>query len=123
MEKILAFQVQESEMQKLEAIAGRLKVRLIEVEKEAYRQVLEDLLEQKRNPLVQKYEGKLVTESMIVMDGFSDKRLDVLLKALREAQVQLDYKAVVTPVNRKWNAMQLYFEMEQERNRYRNAGM
>jgi len=120
MEKILAFQVQESEIQKIKVIANRLKIKLIIVEKEAFRQVLEDLLEQKQNPLVQKYEGNLITESMIVMDGFRDKRLDVLLQALRETQVQVDYKAVATPVNRKWNILRIYFEMERERNMYRN---
>lgn len=115
MEKILAFQIEDGEMQKLKRIAEYYKACLIVVEKEAYRQVLEDLLEQKRNPLVQSYEGDKVTESMIVMEGFTEKRLDKLLQALRDGEVQVDYKAVVTPFNKKWNVLQLYLEMERER--------
>lgn len=115
MEKILAFQIEDGEMQKLKRIAEYYKACLIVVEKEAYRQVLEDLLEQKRNPLVQNYEGDKVTESMIVMEGFTEKRLDKLLRALRDGEVRVDYKAVVTPFNKKWNVLQLYLEMERER--------
>lgn len=118
MEKILAFQIEDEEMQKLKRIANRLRVSLILVEYSDYRQTLEDLLEQKRNPLVQAYTGNKVTESMIVLDGFTDTKLDRLLKALRDGAVKLDYKAVVTPFNRKWSVLQLYLEMEREKAAY-----
>jgi len=119
MEKILAFHIQEEERKKLKAITSQLKIQLIEVEKEAYRQIIEDLLEKKRNPLVEKYKGNQVTESLIVMEGFTEKRLDFLLKKIRETGLRLDYKAVATPVNKKWSVLNLYLEMERERNAYR----
>lgn len=115
MEKILVFQIEEGEMQKLKNIINRWNIQMIVVEKEAYRQTLEDLLEQKRNPLIQNYTEDKITESMIVLDGFTEKRLDILLKALRDGAVKVDYKAVVTPFNKKWNVLQLYLEMERER--------
>lgn len=118
MERILAFQLEEEEMQKLKSIANRMKVSFMVVEQKAYRQTLEELLEQKKNPLVQEYTENRIDKSMLVMDGFVEKRLDMLLKLLRDRGVQVDYKAVVTPFNKKWNVLQLYLEMERERAEY-----
>ena len=72
MEKILAFQIEEGEMQKLKRIVKQIKTNLIIVEQSAYRQTLENLLEQKRNPLVEAYKGNQITESMIVMEGLQE---------------------------------------------------
>ena len=120
MEKILAFQIEEEEMQKLKQIANRMKIRLITVKKEDYRQVLADLLEQKTNPFIQNYDGEQLAESMIVIDGFTEKRLDILLKAIQDKTVQINYKAVVTPFNKRWNVLQLYLEMRREKAAYAN---
>ncbi len=95
MEKILAFQIKEGEMQKLKQIVNRMKIHLIAVEKEVYRQTLADLLEQKVNPLLPAYDGDPLAESMIVMDGFTEKRFDILLQAIQNKTVQIDYKAVI----------------------------
>lgn len=119
MEKILAFQLQEREYEKLERIAGNMRMKLQTVERESFYQTIGDLLEQKVNSLAGIYSGTDVTESMLVMDGFSDKRLDLLLKSLKREQFVVDFKAVTTEVNRKWTVMQMYLEMEKERNAYR----
>ncbi len=120
MEKILAFQIKEGEMQKLKQIVNRMKIHLIAVEKEVYRQTLADLLEQKVNPLLPAYDGDPLAESMIVMDGFTEKRFDILLQAIQNKTVQIDYKAVITPYNKKWNVLQLYLEMKREKAAYTN---
>lgn len=114
----MAFLVKESDLQKLMQITGSMKIKLCIVERENFRQTIEDLLEQTINPLLGKYNGGSITESMIVMDSFSEKRLDVLLKALKREQISLDYKAVTTPVNKKWTVLQMYLEMEREKNAY-----
>ena len=44
--------------------------------------------------------------------------MDKLLLALRRDQVTIDYKAVLTPTNRKWNVMRLYLEMQAEKAAY-----
>ena len=92
------------------------------VEQRAYRQTIGDLLEQRQNFLVQDYTENQIKGSMIVMEGFREKRLDMLLKLLRDKGVRVDYKAVVTPFNRKWNVLQLYLEMERERAAYGKRG-
>lgn len=119
MEKILAFQLQEKEYEKLKSIAGNMRIKFQTVGKESFYQTIGDLLEQKVNSLAGTYSGTAVTESMLVMDGFSDKRLDLLLKSLKREQFVVDFKAVTTEVNRKWTVMQMYLEMEKERNAYR----
>lgn len=119
MEKILVFQLQEKEYEKLKKIAGNIRIKLQTVERESFYQTIGDLLEQKVNSLAQIYSGTAVTESMLVMDGFTDKRLDLLLKSLKKEQFAVDYKAVTTEVNKKWTVLQMYLEMEKERNAYR----
>ena len=119
MEKILAFQLQEKEYEKLERIAGNMRIKLQTVGKESFYQTIGDLLKQKDNSLAQTYSGTAVTESMLVMDGFSDKRLDLLLKSLKREQFVVDFKAVTTEVNIRWTVLQMYLEMEKERNAYR----
>ena len=57
-------------------------------------------------------------ESMLVLCDFSEKRMDKLLAALRKSQVQVDYKAILTPTNRKWNVMRLLLEMRTEKAAY-----
>lgn len=118
MEKILAFQVKDKELEKLKQIVGSMKIKLQVTEKSDFCQRIGDLLEQKKNPLLGSYEGEAVTESMIVLEDFSDKKLDALLRALKRDGVSIAFKAVATPTNRKWTVLQLYFEMEKERKAY-----
>ena len=114
MEKILAFQVRETDLQKLKGISASMRIKLVVIDKVDFRQTVNDLLSQKKNPLVEPYNGQ-ITESMLLL---SDKRLDALLKALRREQVKVDFKAVTTKTNIKWTVLQLFFEMEKERKAY-----
>lgn len=117
MEKILAFQVRETDLQKLKEISASMRIKLVVIEKVDFRQTINDLLSQKKNPLVEPYNGQ-ITESMLLLHEFSDKRLDAFLKALRREQVKVDFKAVTTKTNIKWTVLQLFFEMEKERKAY-----
>ena len=117
MEKILAFQVRETDLQKLKGISASMRIKLVVIDKVDFRQTVNDLLSQKKNPLVEPYNGQ-ITESMLLLHEFSDKRLDALLKALRREQVKVDFKAVTTKTNIKWTVLQLFFEMETERKAY-----
>lgn len=117
MEKILAFQVRETDLQKLKGISASMRIKLVVIDKVDFRQTVNDLLSQKKNPLVEPYNGQ-ITESMLLLHEFSDKKLDALLKALRREQVKVDFKAVTTKTNIKWTVLQLFFEMEKERNAY-----
>lgn len=117
MERILTFQVRETDLQKLKGISASMRIKLVVIDKVDFRQTVNDLLSQKKNPLVEPYNGQ-ITESMLLLHEFSDKRLDALLKALRREQVKVDFKAVTTKTNIKWTVLQLFFEMEKERKAY-----
>lgn len=118
MEKILAFQLEGQNLQKLKQTAAGMKVKLYTVDRKDFYQLIGDLFAQKRNPLLGDYEGTAVSESMIVLEGFSDKRLDILLRALKRDSVSIDFKAVATSANKRWTVLQMYLEMEKERNSY-----
>ncbi|MBD5396271.1 MAG: DUF3783 domain-containing protein [Lachnospiraceae bacterium] len=118
MERVLVFQVKDEDLEKLRKITGNMKIKVLAVEKEDFKQTIGDLLEQKSNPLMGSYGGETASGSMIVLDGFSDKRLDTFLNALKREQTKLDYKAVTTTVNKKWTVLQMYLEMERERSAY-----
>ena len=52
MEKILAFQVRETDLQKLKGISASMRIKLVVIDKVDFRQTVNDLLSQKKNPLV-----------------------------------------------------------------------
>lgn len=55
-----------------------------------------------------------IEDEMLVLHGFSGKRLDEFLAALRKNQARVDLKAVATETNKKWNSLQLYAELKRE---------
>ena len=56
-----------------------------------------------------------IPEEMMVMAGFSDAQLDGFLAYFRENGIPgVPLKAVLTPVNAHWNALQLYEALKEE---------
>lgn len=53
-------------------------------------------------------------QPMLVLDGFTSKRLDVLLRELRQHGVSVPYKAIVTEHNLPWTLRALYDELVRE---------
>ena len=53
-------------------------------------------------------------QPMLVLDGFTSKRLDVLLRELRQYSVSVPYKAIVTEHNLPWTLRALYDELVRE---------
>ena len=104
MEKLLVFHLDDNNLKKLKQITGALKVRVEEVPSSDY---------------LKPFSGKVPAESLIVFCDFTEKKMDKLLASLRRDQVVIDYKAVLTPTNRKWNVMRTYLEMQAEKAAYR----
>lgn len=59
--------------------------------------------------------GYLQTEEAMVLRGLTGKRLDALLKAMREENLNIALKAVVTAQNMSWELQQLLRELRRER--------
>lgn len=118
MEKLLIFHMEDSELKKLKQIAIAQKIRYELVEPSLYMQPLEAIVSGTRSLSAPDASVKEPDESLLLLCDFTEKRMDKLLAALRKARVQVDYKAVLTPTNRKWNVMRLLLEMRAERASY-----
>jgi hypothetical protein len=55
------------------------------------------------------------SEEILVLRGFSDRRLDTFLKEMRKQGIErIQLKAILTPTNCRWNSFQLYQEIRKE---------
>lgn len=60
------------------------------------------------------YEGDGFLDEMLVMNGFTNARLDELLRQLRKNQVRIPLKAIVTAHNASWDSIELHRELTKE---------
>ena len=61
------------------------------------------------------YDGAGFDEPMMVMAGFSERKLDLFLTEMRRKKVPpIALKAIVTTQNQAWNSLQLYRELKEE---------
>lgn len=114
MECILLFQVKQDVVTQIKKLAAPKKIRIVVVGHDRAAGSLEDLLEGKSAgplPALQ----KIPPESLMVFCHVSEKHFDRLLFELRNKHIPVDYKAVLTPVNRCWSLPQLYAELKRER--------
>ena len=59
-------------------------------------------------------EAPALEQPMLVLDGFTDKRLEILLREMKKHSVSVPYKAIVTETNIGWIFHQLYEELARE---------
>lgn len=118
MEKILAFHFDETKQRQLKQITGALKMRCEFIPDSQFMQPLESLISCDISSAAASYQGDVPEQCLLLMCDFSDKRMDRLLLALKKQQVQIDYKAVLTPTNKKWNVLRLMLEMQAEKAAY-----
>ena len=115
-ETVLLFHIQdEVRLQALKRILMLMKVRVKVVDKADYLQPVGYLAGIKELEAKQVYEGEELAEEMMVMAGFSNQQVDTLLAKMRKANLsKMHYKAILTPMNATWTALQLYEELKKE---------
>lgn len=59
-------------------------------------------------------EREPVQEEMMILKGFSNMRLDLLLKEMKKNNARVDLKAIVTENNQHWNLWELSEELRKE---------
>lgn len=118
MEKLFLFGVDDCTSKKINQIAVKLKIRCTLIPPTQYNQTLEAIVSGKSSPLSAPPAGPLPTESLLLMCDFSDKRMDRLLFSLRQASISIDFKAMLTPTNKKWTVLQLLLELHREKAAY-----
>lgn len=62
-------------------------------------------------------------ESLIVFCDVTDKHMDKLLFEIRQKNLDITFKAVLTETNKKWNIRQMLVEMRRERFEYMRRNM
>ena len=77
--------------------------------------------EGKKNVLIAPFTGSAPQESLMVFCGVNEKHFDKILFELRRKQIPVDYKAVLTPSNRKWSVLMLMLELTKEKNSFRQG--
>lgn len=117
MEKVLAFQIEDTAA--IRKILDPLRIRLIECKPEEFKQTIGKLAKVADGPQAEPFTGKAPKESMLVFCELTDKHLDKVLLQLRQKGIAIDFKAVMTPSNRNWSVLELYLELERERNQIR----
>ena len=112
MEKILLININDADVKKIKDIFVRLKIRTDIVKSEYYGCTLGELAS---GNAAAKPAGVSFDESIVVMCGLRDKRLDKALFELRHSGVSVDYKAVLTPTNSDWELERLVRELRREK--------
>lgn len=114
LEKILLFQVEDATA--IKAIARPLHIRVESVDISAYKETLNNLYAGKRQ--TEDFSGDIPAGSLIVFCNLPDKTLDKILAAIKNRKIPIDYKAIMTPTNARWNILRIYFEMAREKRAY-----
>ena len=115
-ETVLLYNVPDEKSRKLRMLMVRMGMRFRVVDPSDYDKPVGMLAGIKdatlENP---EAEVQVFEDEMMVMRGFSSSRLDAFLQGMRKAGIErIDYKAIVTPTNMRWNSWQLYLEIKQE---------
>lgn len=115
-ETVLLYNLNNEKGRKIRFLLVRLGMRIRVVEKEDYGKPLgvlagmKDVTLEDENAPVEDFQ-----DEMMVLRGFTDKRLDAFLKGMRKEGIErVDLKAILTPTNCRWNSWQLYKEIREE---------
>lgn len=98
----------------LKSLLVRMGVRIRSVGRAQTGQTVGCLLGRKGFAARENAEAPALAEPLLLLDGFSDKRLEILLREMKRAGVSVPYKAVVTETNLGWLLAQLYDELAAE---------
>lgn len=133
MEKVLLFQTGDAEAAVIANLLAAMKIRCERIPENAFGQTLGELAsgiasrpgggeagaqDAGSGQTAGSGCGNASAESLMVFCDVSEKHFNRTLALLRGRAVRIDYKAVLTPVNREWNVRRLYAELARERAEY-----
>ena len=98
----------------LKPVLVRMGVRIKNVPLEAVGQTIGCLLGRKGFDARENPEAPALEEPVLVLYGFTYKRLEILLREMKKSGVSVPYKAIVTETNLGWLFHQLYDELAEE---------
>ena len=113
-EKVLYFEPQPSEQTAaLKTVLVRMGVRIKNVEAASAGQTVGFLLSRK-GFAESDAPAEAPSAPMLVLDGFTEKRLEILLREMKAHGVSVPYKAIVTEHNIGWSLSVLFAELVRE---------
>lgn len=113
-EKVLYFAPQPSEQTAvLKTVLVRMGVRIKNVEAVSAGQTVGFLLGRK-GFAESDAPAEAPSAPMLVLDGFTEKRLEILLREMKAHGVSVPYKAIVTEHNIGWSLSALFAELVRE---------
>lgn len=119
---VLLYHTPEGILKRLTPLLRQQGISVRVIRKELYTVPLEMLLGLKQPDKILQNPGIELPEPMLVMHGMSSEGVDAVLKLLRENKIRIDLKAVTTPTNLSWTALQMFAELQREREDFRKQG-
>ena len=118
MEKILLFNTNDTE--KIKKIVLPMHIKVININPADYKKTVGELvkLNADKTSTDTPFTGNIPDESLMLFCSIPDKKMDKILFNLRKNNIQITYKAVLTPYNSSWTILRLFLEMEREHNAY-----
>ncbi len=116
-ETILLFNVPERDKRlKIERALFPLRFRIKYIAKEDYLKPLGSFFNLKDIEASEiSYDGEELEDTMVIFAFLSDQQLNLALAALRKSGAgPLPYKAILTPTNQHWNAIDSFNEIKKE---------
>ena len=118
MEKILLFQSKEAT--NIRKLAAPMLIKVVEEELSQFKQKIGKLAGYNKEEEEILFDGEAPEGSLMVFCDFTEKHFNTMLQKMRANKIPMTYKAVMTPVNRTWDVLHMYEEMELERKSYEN---
>lgn len=116
-ETVLIFNFQDkTALRKLEMLLLPMKIRLKKVAKEDYLKPLGSFVNSPEvTPCEDVYDKEELPAPMMIFVNLPGSRLDAILAGMRKNKIgPIPHKAILTPTNQHWNALQCYEEIDAE---------
>lgn len=126
MEKLICYQIENT--REIERLASNMKLRIVYADASLYDETLDAIASAKVRSTVTVATGANEIartdnlnlnpdsgDSILIFCDLSEKHLNRMLFELKSRKVQIDFKAILTPTNRKWTLRQLHAELEREK--------
>ena len=114
MEKLICFQIENT--REIERLASNMKIRIVHATAAMYDETLDSIVSGKITSSASiPTTDNIPTDSILVFCELSEKHLNRMLFELKSRKVPIDFKAILTPTNRRWTLRQLHNELERER--------
>ena len=112
MEKILLFNVENTAP--IKTLLSPMKIKVFSVPKELYDSPLKKIVDSKLPTENETSEGTENSESLMLFCNISDKKMDKILFKMRQQNISVTYKAMLTPTNSTWTVKRLFLELMRE---------